>query len=60
LLAAAAGSLTTGLFFHPNFSLPIAQYNQWQLVDIFSGAIVTLIALPSAWLAFGAYRVYTR
>ncbi|MGX6461135.1 ion channel protein [Klebsiella grimontii] len=45
LLAAAAGSLTTGLFFHPNFSLPIAQYNQWQLVDIFSGAIVTLIAI---------------
>ena len=45
LLAAAAGSLTTGLFFHPNFSLPIAHYERWQLVDIFSGAIVTLIAI---------------
>lgn len=45
MLAAAAGSLTTGLFFHPNFSLPIAHYNQWRLVDIFSGAIVTLIAI---------------
>lgn len=45
LLAAAAGSLTTGLFFHPHFSLPIPHYNQWHLVDIFSGAIVTLIAV---------------
>ncbi|EPG4206227.1 ion channel protein [Klebsiella michiganensis] len=44
-VAAAAGSLTTGLFFHPNFSLPIAHYERWQLVDIFSGAIVTLIAI---------------
>ncbi|MFK3706416.1 ion channel protein [Klebsiella sp. NPDC088457] len=45
LLAAAAGALTTDLFFHPGFSLPIPQYPQMHLVDIFSGAIVTLIAI---------------
>lgn len=40
LMAAAAGSLTTSLFFHPHFSLPIAHYTQMRLVDIASGAIV--------------------
>lgn len=45
LLAAAAGSVTTALFFHPNFSLPIPHYAQLHLVDIFSGAVVTLIAI---------------
>lgn len=35
LMAAAAGSLTTSLFFHPHFSLPIAHYTQMHLVDIF-------------------------
>jgi hypothetical protein len=28
MLAAAAGALTTGLFFHPHFTLPIAHYSQ--------------------------------
>ena len=45
LLAAAAGALTTSLFFHPHFSLPIAHYGQMQLADIFSGAIVAAIAI---------------
>lgn len=30
LMAAAAGALTTGLFFHPHFSLPIAHYGQME------------------------------
>ncbi|MEN0614200.1 ion channel protein [Klebsiella indica] len=45
LLAASAGSLTTMLFFHPRFSLPIPAYSRLHLVDIFSGAVVTLIAI---------------
>lgn len=45
LLAAAAGALTTDLFFHPHFSLPIPVYPQMHFVDIISGAIVTLIAI---------------
>ena len=51
LLAAAAGALTTGLFFHPSFSLPIPGYAQIYLVDIFSGAIVTLIAIAVGMVA---------
>ncbi|MFZ3619938.1 ion channel protein [Leclercia barmai] len=51
LLAAAAGALTTSLFFHPNFSLPIAHYSQMQLVDIFSGAIVAAIAIALGMVA---------
>ncbi|MEL0554048.1 MULTISPECIES: ion channel protein [Raoultella] len=51
LLAAAAGALTTDLFFHPNFSLPIPVYAQMHLVDIFSGAIVTLIAIAVGMVA---------
>lgn len=37
LLAAAAGALTTDLFVHPNFSLPIPVYPQMHFVDILSG-----------------------
>ncbi|XXD08708.1 ion channel protein [Klebsiella sp. R445] len=51
LLAAAAGALTTDLFFLPNFSLPIPVYAQMHLVDIFSGAIVTLIAIAVGMVA---------
>ena len=36
LMAAAAGALTTSLFFHPHFSLTIPHYGQMQLTDIFS------------------------
>ncbi len=51
LLAAAAGALTTDLFFHPSFSLPIPVYPQMHFVDIFSGAIVTLIAIAVGMVA---------
>lgn len=51
LMAAAAGSLTTSLFFHPHFSLPIAHYSQMQLVDIFSGAVVAAIAIAAGMVA---------
>ncbi|EKQ1928917.1 ion channel protein [Escherichia coli] len=47
LMAAAAGALTTGLFFHPHFSLPIAHYGQMQMTDILSGAIVAAIAIAA-------------
>ncbi|MCX2027691.1 ion channel protein [Escherichia coli] len=51
LMAAAAGALTTGLFFHPHFSLPIAHYGQMQMTDILSGAIVTAIAIAAGMVA---------
>ncbi|KLV66218.1 ion channel protein [Citrobacter sp. MGH106] len=51
LLAAAAGSLTTSLFFHPHFSLPIEHYSQMHLTDIFSGAIVAAIAIAAGMVA---------
>ncbi|HED2547257.1 ion channel protein [Raoultella planticola] len=51
LLAAAAGALTTDLFVHPNFSLPIPVYPQMHFVDILSGAIVTLIAIAVGMVA---------
>lgn len=51
LMAAAAGSLTTSLFFHPHFSLPIAHYTQMRMVDIFSGAVVAAIAIAAGMVA---------
>ena len=51
LLAAAAGALTTGIFFHPNFTLPIPHYPHLHIVDIISGAIVTLIAIAVGMVA---------
>ncbi|HFK3155259.1 ion channel protein [Citrobacter sedlakii] len=51
LMAAAAGSLTTSLFFHPHFSLPIAHYTQMRLVDICSGAVVAAIAIAAGMVA---------
>lgn len=51
LMAAAAGALTTGLFFHPHFSLPIAHYGQMQMTDILSGAIVAAIAIAAGMVA---------
>lgn len=51
LMAAAAGSLTTSLFFHPHFSLPIAHYTQRRIVDIFSGAVVAAIAIAAGMVA---------
>ncbi|EKR9417262.1 ion channel protein [Escherichia coli] len=51
LMAAAAGALTTGLFFHPHFSLPIAHYGQMEMTDILSGAIVAAIAIAVGMVA---------
>ncbi|HFU8698072.1 TPA: ion channel protein [Escherichia coli] len=51
LMAAAAGALTTGLFFHPHFSLPIAHYGQMQMTNILSGAIVAAIAIAAGMVA---------
>lgn len=51
LMAAAAGALTTGLFFHPHFSLPIAHYGQMEMTDILSGAIVAAIAIVAGMVA---------
>ncbi|HAV9324386.1 TPA: ion channel protein [Escherichia coli] len=51
LMAAAAGALTTGLFFHPHFSLPIAHYGQMEMTDTLSGAIVAAIAIAAGMVA---------
>ena len=51
LMAAAAGALTSGLFFHPHFSLPIAHYGQMEMTDILSGAIVAAIAIAAGMVA---------
>ncbi|EPC2716011.1 ion channel protein [Escherichia coli] len=51
LMAAAAGAFTTGLFFHPHFSLPIAHYGQMEMTDILSGAIVAAIAIAAGMVA---------
>lgn len=51
LMATAAGALTTGLFFHPHFSLPIAHYGQMEMTDILSGAIVAAIAIAAGMVA---------
>lgn len=51
LMASAAGALTTGLFFHPHFSLPIAHYGQMEMTDILSGAIVAAIAIAAGMVA---------
>lgn len=44
-------ALTTGLFFHPHFSLPIPHYGQMRFVDILSGIIVALIAIAVGMVA---------
>ncbi|MEE7524731.1 ion channel protein [Enterobacter roggenkampii] len=51
LMAAAAGALTTSLFFHPHFSLSLLHYGQMQIADIFSGAIVAAIAIALGMVA---------
>lgn len=51
LMAAAAGALTTSLFFHPHFSLSLPHYGRMQIADIFSGAIVAAIAIALGMVA---------
>ncbi len=47
----SSGGLTTGSFFHPHFSLPIAHYGQMEMTDILSGAIVAAIAIAAGMVA---------
>jgi len=51
LMAAAAGAMTTDLFFQPDFSLPTLEYSQFRLVDVFSGAVVATIAIALGMVA---------
>lgn len=51
LMAAAAGGITTSLFIHPHFALPVAPYGQMRLVDILSGAVVAAIAIALGMVA---------
>ncbi|HID3973963.1 TPA: ion channel protein [Enterobacter cloacae] len=51
LMAAAAGALTTSLFFNPYFSLSLPHYGQMQIADIFSGAVVVAIAIALGMIA---------
>lgn len=51
LMAAAAGALTTSLFFNPHISLSLPHYGQMQIADIFSGAVVVAIAIALGMIA---------
>jgi len=51
LMAAAAGALTTSVFFHPHFALPVAHYPQLHVIDILSGAVVCAIAIALGMVA---------
>lgn len=51
LMAAAAGALTTSLFFNPHFSLSLPHYGQMQIADILSGAVVVAIAIALGMIA---------
>lgn len=51
LMAAAAGALTTSLFFNPHLSLSLPHYGQMQIADIFSGAVVVAIAIALGMIA---------
>ncbi|HED6255704.1 TPA: ion channel protein [Enterobacter cloacae] len=51
LMTAAAGALTTSLFFNPHFSLSLPHYGQMQIADIFSGAVVVAIAIALGMIA---------
>jgi H+/Cl- antiporter ClcA len=45
LLAAAAGAVTTQIFFTPDFTLQLETYDVTRLADVFSGSIVALISI---------------
>lgn len=55
LMAAAAGAVTTQLFFTPNFALQIDAYAATRLTDIFSGSIVALIAIALGMVALWSF-----
>ncbi|KIS45372.1 ion channel protein [Kosakonia radicincitans] len=51
LMAASAGALTSSLFALPHFALPIPHYPQLHIVDIISGAVVTVFAIALGMVA---------
>lgn len=51
LMAAAAGAFTAQFFAAPQFALTLAPYDTPRLGDVFSGAIVTLIAVALGMIA---------
>ncbi|MGE6469378.1 ion channel protein [Serratia proteamaculans] len=55
LMAAAAGAVTTQLFFTPNFTLQLDAYGVTRLTDIFSGSIVALIAIALGMVALWSF-----
>ncbi|HGY5801147.1 TPA: ion channel protein, partial [Serratia marcescens] len=55
LVAAAAGAVTTQMFFVPNFALQLDAYDVTRLPDIFSGAIVALIAIALGMVALWCF-----
>ncbi|NTX79855.1 ion channel protein [Serratia proteamaculans] len=55
LMAAAAGAVTTQLFFTPNFALQLDPYTVTRLTDIFSGSIVALIAIALGMVALWSF-----
>lgn len=54
-VAAAAGAVTTQMFFVPNFALQLDAYDVTRLPDIFSGAIVALIAIALGMVALWCF-----
>lgn len=64
LLAAAAGALSTSIFFQSDFALPVVQYPDLRVVDIFSGAVVTAISIAlgmvAVWCLPRAHRLIHR
>lgn len=55
LLAAAAGALTSSLFFEPDFTLSLATYSETNFFDVISGSIVALIAIALGMLAVWSF-----
>lgn len=55
LMAAAAGAITTQIFFTPNFTLQLDAYEVTRLRDIFSGSVVALIAIALGMVAIWCF-----
>lgn len=47
------------MFFVPNFALQLDAYDVTRLPDIFSGAIVALIAIALGMVALWCFRTFT-
>lgn len=54
-MAAAAGAVTTQMFFTPNFTLQLDAYDVIRLRDIFSGSVVALIAIALGMVAIWCF-----